>query len=330
VEMNICLDANVARLVHMEWVLELERIIKEEKDPVSDSTKELLSGTLGNMVGHEDCELGCWLYGRACQQYADSNMVWPLSDVHQKFHQASDHLLEMFWQGNQREVKRLMVEVHNLSREIVYLLTCIELDILERDKHPIFSAFFVVKRLLNKKSLAQESSSVSTFRSREVVKPLAERFKGVGAGMIENSPEKIEQIKKLNMSRLAHIRWVNGLRNTFINFRDSDLLPVEQCDLGMWIHHDEHHFLDEHELLEDLDIVHKEFHYYASKTVSAMRDGRYQGYEGFYFKSLFLSKEIIYLLTKMEYDFEGGRNIIARMGIDQGRLKSEVAANINV
>ena len=44
----------------------------------------------------------------------------------------------------------------------------------------------------------------------------------------------------------------------------------------------------------------------------------------------FLSKEIIYLLTKMEYDFEGGRNIIARMGIDQGRLKSEVAANINV
>jgi hypothetical protein len=314
VEMNICLDANVARLVHMDWVLELERIIQENGSKKESKVERSTVGAPGHTIGHEDCELGCWLYGRACQQYSDSHQVWPLSDVHQKFHRVSDELLEVFWQGNQREVSRLLAEVHQLSREIIYLLTCIELDILERDKHPIYSAYSTVKGLLNKKILIGNNHSVATFRSNEVVGPVVGQFKGVGNGMVEDTPEKVEQIKKLNASRLAHIRWVNGLRNTFINFRDTELLPVEQCDLGMWIHHDDHRFLDGHEHLEDLDIVHKEFHHYASKTVSAMRDDRYQGYEGFYFKSLALSKEIIFLLTRMEYDFEGGDNIAARMG----------------
>jgi hypothetical protein len=314
-KMNVCLDANVARLVHVDWAEKLERMVKQGFDRAN---QDQIPMDIASLVGHEDCNLGKWLYGKALRYYNDSRVVWPLSDIHQKFHRVVEHMLydreqllamnhgQLGAEGEElkEHVQQLLVEIHVLSREIVYLLTSMELDILESDQPSIFSnPLGALKRLARggESQLPEHEDRLTFYSSRE-------RAEG------EEQSHK-HYIEKINQTRLAHVEWVIDLQDAFRNYgRTVQLQPAEQCDLGLWIHNEGHEFLSKHTEVSMLDSLHKDFHRAADDTVNNLRSGRFQGSEESYHTALNLSKDIILLLTKVEYLYEGPENLLKRMG----------------
>ncbi|MBT3234773.1 MAG: CZB domain-containing protein [Bdellovibrionales bacterium] len=314
-KMNVCLDANVARLVHIDWTEKLELMVKQGLDR---TTLDDDSIGISPLLGHEDCDLGKWLYGKALRHYNYSRVVWPLSDVHQKFHRVAQHMLEerkrLLTPGHDQSaaeridikegIEQSLVEIHVLSREIIYLLTSMELDILESDKPSFISnSIRVLKMLVTPEPQTPKHEDIPTFCESSNI----EGKKG----------EHVHKnyIEKINQTRLTHVEWVIDLQNAFRNYgRTVKLQPAEQCNLGLWIHNEGHEFLSQHTEISMLDQLHKDFHHAADETVSSLRSGRFQGSEESYHSALSLSKDIILLLTKVEYLYEGQDNLLKRMG----------------
>ncbi len=118
------IDITIARITHVEWVYQLERLL--HKDTTSDS-----------LPSYHDCELGAWLYGEGLQNYKEIPEIGLLVQSHKLFHVAADSVIE--WHNgskyNLQKTAQAEIDFHDAlatSKEIVYHLTMLEFKILQK------------------------------------------------------------------------------------------------------------------------------------------------------------------------------------------------------
>ncbi len=118
------IDITIARITHVEWVHQLERLL--HKDTTSAS-----------LPSYHDCELGVWLYGEGLQNYKEIPEIGLLVQSHKLFHVAADSVIE--WHNgskyNSQKMAQAEIDFHDAlatSKEIVYHLTMLEFKILQK------------------------------------------------------------------------------------------------------------------------------------------------------------------------------------------------------
>ncbi|CAK0744996.1 Chemoreceptor zinc-binding domain-containing protein [Azospirillaceae bacterium] len=137
---TLTLDVNAARLLHIDWLMQLEKALapgsgaSSIKRPQSDS----------------ECTLGHWLHTVGRVRYSQFEEIKHLISAHKTFHRLIDRGISQLHQGEREKAQALLHEARQVSKDIIYLLTFIELEIVERERkkylalHPfdaIFSLF---------------------------------------------------------------------------------------------------------------------------------------------------------------------------------------------
>ncbi|MBF0255060.1 MAG: CZB domain-containing protein [Gammaproteobacteria bacterium] len=126
------LDINHARIVHLEWELKLEETLRRNRRHIK-------------IVSHHNCMLGVWLYTEGMVKYKQTPEILRLEELHRNFHDLAQQVADAISQKQDRLAGELFDELQLESREIVYLLTLIELKVVRQKRrfqllrHPISS-----------------------------------------------------------------------------------------------------------------------------------------------------------------------------------------------
>ena len=78
--MNIDLDINAARLAHVGWEFEVERVISGKQ-----ASQALLI--------HKECALGRWVTERGLTKYEMYEEIFALNNEHKRFHAVADKII---------------------------------------------------------------------------------------------------------------------------------------------------------------------------------------------------------------------------------------------
>ncbi|MBF0621349.1 MAG: CZB domain-containing protein [Magnetococcales bacterium] len=253
--MGAKLDINVARMIHLNWELDLEALI-EKRQPIE------------NLTSYQDCDLGLWLHGDGLHTLGSFSAIRQLVMVHKRFHETVDSVAKMTSDHDKREG---LSEVRTLSREVIYLLTQAEMEYLNAHdqgiglNQPMFKLW---DRL---------------FGRRE---------------------EKMTQQAMLDVShaRLLHLKWVQSMPQAFRNHgHGMNLDTAELCSLGVWIHAVGLKKYGQIQEINQLDETHQAFHEYTANTLTALRNKQDSAATHTFAEVHRLSREIIYLLSLVEY-----------------------------
>ncbi|MBF0400961.1 MAG: CZB domain-containing protein [Magnetococcales bacterium] len=266
--MTFHLDIAVARLAHLDLEMRLESMIKARDaiDPISLS-----------LPAAELCELGVWLTQNLEQGVGQHDSRYQLVAVHERFHRKAERLMASLadshtafssqrWDNDLEEIRRL-------SREIIFLLTSIELEYLNEQHrsdwlaHPLQG---LLSRLFN-----------------------------------DHRPHIVlsgeEDILDVSHARLVHLRWLESMFKAFRNRGRHLLLDSgESCALGLWI---QQVGLPRHgdlEAMTALDLAHQRFHTQADATIRHLQKRRDLQAEESYGEVQVVSREILYLLSFIE------------------------------
>ncbi|MBF0286424.1 MAG: CZB domain-containing protein [SAR324 cluster bacterium] len=131
------LDINYARIVHLEWELTLEELLTERKSSVQ-------------LTSHKDCMVGVWLYSEGLSNYRHLEELPRLEKLHKDFHTQAQRVIDLHTSYQEKRAEEAFLKLKELSKDIIFLLTLIELKILHRKqtidkfRHPIraLSNFF--------------------------------------------------------------------------------------------------------------------------------------------------------------------------------------------
>ena len=258
------LDVNIARIVHLSWAAQFEYIAR------GGSQNQYMPSKF-------NCELGQWL--RHCDQKSagENQLVRELIPIHAKFHESCEAVLG----GLAHEEKPVhdadIAAIHQLSHDIIYLLTKIELSHVGKeppprmeDNHPVRNLFL---RLL--------------------------------AGD-HGVPNEKREVLEINYSRLVHLQWAENLPNSFRHRgHNTTLESSESCALGVWIQETGLTKFAGMEEMALLHSVHNNFHEQTGITISALKQRRDRTAETAYSKVLEYSREIIHLLSLIEFKLIG-------------------------
>lgn len=260
------LNLGTARLVHLSWALGLESMVANPKSAI-------------DIDSYQDCELGRWIQTTALQTLGDFDATHLLIRTHQHFHESAAALSSQIVRSREesRSVDKAlfaqeMDDVHALSRDIVYNLTELELGILER-RHK--------QRLL--------THPIESLFQRIFVGPYTARSDDQGP---------------LNVShaRLIHLNWANTLSQAFRGWgRDARLESEEDCALGDWLRTAGVLLGAKHVVIGRLKAAHVEYHLHVAETICALQSRREKAAQRGYTKTLELSREIVYLLSVLEF-----------------------------
>lgn len=266
--MRTRLDIGIARNVHLNWETEIEAVVRGGKKDIS-------------LQSHEDCELGLWLHATGIRKYGHYDATRQLVNVHRRFHKAADQILSSLKQSNWDGAETNLQEVRDMSQEIVFLLTEIELSSLERQhRHQLASH------------------------------PIQSLFLRLFGGPFNAIPAD-SKVLEVSHARLVHLLWTRGLSSAFgTRGRNSRLEPAETCALGVWIH--SVGLLRHPEIVEMvvLDNVHKFFHAKAEATVLALSKKNDARADKSYAEMLKFSREAIYLLSMIEFKLLSAETIV--------------------
>lgn len=123
-------DISAARLAHLRWEMQLEEMLKKNKVDIQLTT-------------HANCTLGVWLYSTGLQKYSGIPEISQLETIHVAFHKTAAEVLDHIRAHRHEHADKAFSELQLLSREIIFLLTAIELKIMQRRemidslKHPL-------------------------------------------------------------------------------------------------------------------------------------------------------------------------------------------------
>ena len=264
-KVKVTFDINKARLVHLDWLLKIEKLLERcEAVPEFD------------LPGHQDCELGLWLHGEGRVRYRLYPDIRNLAIEHRRFHQAVEHMLQMIREGDRNKTRDLLNSARHVSKDIVYLLTLLELKTVEQ------------------RYQRQLGGGVLAF---------LDRWLSCDANWLE--PPKVREANSavdLTYARLAHLRWSSRLDRQFRNFGSGVALQAhDKCDFGSWIlGPGKQKYADLPEIAL-LDTVHKSFHEAASRIIRDLQSRQFQKADEAYADVQNLSREISWLLTVLEY-----------------------------
>ncbi len=264
-KVNVTFDINKARLVHLDWVLRIESLLDRSE------TSQVFS-----LPSYQDCELGLWLHGEGRVKYRQYPDIRNLAIEHRRFHQAVEHMLQAIREGSHNKTRDLLNSARHVSKDIVYLLTLLELKTVEQHYQ------------------RQLGGGVLAF---------LDRWLSPDANWLE--PPKVREANPavdLTYARLAHLRWSSRLDRKFRNFGSGVALQAhDKCDFGSWIQGPgKHKYADLPEIML-LDTVHKSFHEAASRIIHDLQYRQFQKADEAYADVQNLSREISWLLTVLEY-----------------------------
>ena len=264
------LDVNTARLAHLRWELALEASVEGR-------------GSHAPLQGHEDCALGHWIYGTGLARYGKHNSVWQLKSTHKKFHHLAEETAVALAAGAQDRARETMASVRRLSGEILYLLTSLELDVIEA-------------------AMAQSRRDDLTSRVMRIIFPKPQPINMLS---VHYHGDEGQDHSALNVTgvRLAHLKWIRDLQWAFRGHgKAKSVQPSEECSLGIWIHGTALRALGETETLKTLDSAHKRFHRDVNLVLSSLAHGLLRKADENYEEALTLSGEIVTQLTRLQLD----------------------------
>jgi hypothetical protein len=126
--------------LHIDWLIQLEKALSPGPG----------GGSIKRPQSDSECTLGIWLHNVGRARYSQFEEIKRLTTEHKTFHRVIDRAISQLLQGNREHAQSLLQEARTISKDIVYLLTFIELEIVERERkkylalHPfdaIFSLF---------------------------------------------------------------------------------------------------------------------------------------------------------------------------------------------
>ncbi|WP_041042921.1 CZB domain-containing protein [Paramagnetospirillum magnetotacticum] len=264
------LDVNAARLAHLRWEAALEATVNGE-------------GTQEPLMGHEDCDLGTWIYGTGLSRYGKLGAVWQLKTVHKRFHHLAEETLSACAAGKAERAVEKLAAVRKLSGEILFLLTSLELDVIEA----------AISR-------AQPNDIPSRLTRALFPKPLPLNIISIQAlGEADSGRHTLN----VTGARLVHLKWIRDLQSAFRGHgKAMRAQPSDECSLGIWIHGTAMRELGATEALKSLDAVHKRFHREVDLVISSLNHGKLRTADEAYEEALVLSGEIITLLTRLQVE----------------------------
>ena len=264
------LDVNAARLAHLRWETVLEDLVNG-------------SGVHEPLKGHEDCDLGTWIYGTGLSRYGKSGAVWQLKTAHKRFHHLAEETMSALAAGMQDRAVEMLTSVRRLSGEILFQLTSLELDVIEAAIIDARSKDIPSRlmRLLFPKPTPVNFISIQSLG-------------GSGSG---------RHTLNVTGARLAHLKWIRDLQMAFRGHgKGMRAQPSDECSLGIWIHGTAMKELGTTEALKTLDIAHKRFHREVDSVLASLSHGKLRNADEAYEEALALSGEIITMLTRLQLE----------------------------
>lgn len=109
------LDFVLAKSKHLAWRVKLMSFLKGE---------EVL--TIDQVVSHEHCDLGKWIYGEALERYKNEPKIFELEQVHKKLHQHIRNVVELKNAEKEDEANAEYDKMTEVSKTIINLLDELE------------------------------------------------------------------------------------------------------------------------------------------------------------------------------------------------------------
>lgn len=259
---TIKLDVNIARIVHLNWALEIESMMQGNSQ-------------MHHIPSQSRCELGQWLHGRAMEQLGWGASLKELITVHNRFHQLGENIHQQLHEQKTINPEEMAI-IRELSHEIVFLLTKVELEYAT-----------------HKREIVITPHPIKDFFQRLFEGPHSARSEHTG-------------VLEINYARLVHLQWMMTLPDYFRHRgKNMALEPEESCALGVWIQSTGIHKFKRIKEVTLLEVAHVQFHYQANATLSALKNKRDSRAENAYASVQKLSKQIIYLLSVIEFKLMG-------------------------
>jgi methyl-accepting chemotaxis protein len=113
-EMNFA----TVKLAHSTWRMRLRAFLegRENIDP-----KQLVS--------HQDCELGKWLYSAGLSKHGHLREIKELEKKHRIMHGIVRHVVDLKKAGKEKEADQEFAKVHDVAEGVVALLTSLEAQV---------------------------------------------------------------------------------------------------------------------------------------------------------------------------------------------------------
>ena len=267
---KITIDVSLARLMHLDWLMRIEKAMREGAMTAPTATQY-----------YQNCELGQWLHGEGRRRYRDCADIKRLTIEHRRFHHAVEHAVMALHDGDIKKTHGFLISAQHISKDIIYLLTLVELRNLEA---------------ANRSSLA--GSVISSIES----------FFASGQRWLEPPPKKNVNVSlDITYARLAHLRWATELDRRFRNYgRGVALQSHKSCEFGTWIVQVGREKYGDLEEIALLDSAHREFHEAAARIIRALQERHLQRADEAFADVQNLSREIAYLLTLIEFRLDDG------------------------
>ncbi|WP_135079092.1 CZB domain-containing protein [Terasakiella sp. SH-1] len=288
--LDITLDANVARLAHVGWELELERLA-------------LGGGIATKSPIHANCELGHWIFSSGLRKYGPYPEVWKLKEEHTKFHTIADEIIDLKLGGESKRAAAMINRLRASSRDVVYLLTALELHVARKDSEDLIDqAKGMIGRFLGGN---KDTEPFPMYLDRAKVPWYAFRKKKMA---------RLASVFDINAARLNHVIWVQNLGKAFHrNIKPKNIQHADECSLGIWINSvGRDNYLKDDEFIH-LEETHRQFHDLSHKTVAELNRHDYEGADVSYQKVIQASHDIVSRLTHLEYRMQDSKTSSVRM-----------------
>ena len=290
-DLDIILDVNVARLAHAGWELELERLV--------------MGGPTSTALHiHANCDLGRWIYARGLHKYGKFSEIWELKKAHKSFHAIAEDIMRLKIEGHDNLVLEMLEEMRRLSRDVIYLLTSLELSVThQKQQDPVLvQAWNLLAEFFGGDA---ESQLFPMYLDQEKLPWYAFNKKRLS---------HLNSMLDINAARLNHVIWVRNLEIAFSRLNRKKSLPdADKCSLGLWIHSlGQQEFLGEQEFA-DLVKTHKKFHDLSQMTLTALHRQDFQAADHAYEKVQMESRKLVSQLTHLELQMQNSKTSAQRM-----------------
>lgn len=109
------LDFVLAKSKHFAWRVRLMSFLRGEESLTTDQ-----------VVSHEHCDLGKWIYGEAVEKYKNEPKIFELEQVHKELHKHIKNVVELKNVGKEGEANTEYDKMTEVSKTIINLLDELE------------------------------------------------------------------------------------------------------------------------------------------------------------------------------------------------------------
>ncbi|MDX1903687.1 MAG: CZB domain-containing protein [Thermonemataceae bacterium] len=109
------LDFTLAKSKHLAWRIRLMSFLRGEE-----------TLTLDQVVSHQHCDLGKWIYSEGIEKYSHLPSMKELEYIHQQIHISIRGVVELKNEGKEEEAEKEYEKMKEISDIIVKLIDALE------------------------------------------------------------------------------------------------------------------------------------------------------------------------------------------------------------